>query len=429
MPPVPLEPRSHLFAHQVLDRHQRRRQEQGIPTLTMLAGPAGRAIGLLRNWLSSRQRPLCTVAAYNEAEAVRAWVEVLARTRDLWADAADFLGSCAGFAPGELRARLQRKTAHERDILLQELFPLATHEDAVAVCRELLCASVHPAPALPLGAVLASCGGEPSRVLAALCALVPAGTAPGLLLTGTGLDWLTHAARTAARLCAAVPALPVALTAERRSVDTFLAGTESRAQALVREGRVELEALSPEELRRRLEALGVQQSQELSASLSQLAEDGASEELLKRFAQAAQDSEAAAAGGTEQVDRARSAAERFLRLLLEELPDTQGLFELNERAEFRINNRPVEVDFLSRSLGIAIEIDGYYHFRDMEAYRRDRRKDVALQRHGYLVLRFLAEDVVKRFREIRDTLQEVVAQRRDLARRPLPPGEDADGGA
>jgi very-short-patch-repair endonuclease len=129
------------------------------------------------------------------------------------------------------------------------------------------------------------------------------------------------------------------------------------------------------------------------------------------------------------MDRARSAAERFLRLLLEELPDTQGLFELNERAEFRINNRPVEVDFLSRSLGIAIEIDGYYHFRDMEAYRRDRRKDVALQRHGYLVLRFLAEDVVKRFREIRDTLQEVVAQRRDLARRPLPPGEDADGGA
>jgi very-short-patch-repair endonuclease len=65
----------------------------------------------------------------------------------------------------------------------------------------------------------------------------------------------------------------------------------------------------------------------------------------------------------------------------------------------------------------------------MEAYRRDRRKDLALQRHGYLVLRFLAEDVVARFQEIRDTLQEVVAQRRDLAGRPVPPGEDVDGGA
>jgi hypothetical protein len=238
-----------------------------------------------------------------------------------------------------------------------------------------------------------------------------------------------RAARTAARLCVAVPTVPLALNAERRSVDSFLGGAESRVHALAREGRVELEAPSPEELRRRIEALGVRQPQELSSSLSQLAEDGASDELLTRFAQAARERQAAASGDAAETDGARSAAERFLRLLLEELPETQGLFELNERAEFLINNRPVEVDFLSRRLRVAIEIDGYYHFRDMEAYRRDRRKDLALQLHGYLVLRFLAEDVVARFREIRDTLQEVVAQRRDLAWRRPPPGEDADGGA
>ena len=428
MPPVP-DPRSDASAHQMLDRHQRRREEQGIPTLTMLVGPPGRAMGLLRQWLGARRRPLCTVAVDTEAEALRAWSELLANTRELRADAAEFLGSFAGFAPGELRARLDRTTLHERDVLLQELFPLVPGGDAAAVCRELLSGSPHQASSLSFGAVLASCGGEPSRAFAALHALVPPGTAPALLLTGSGPEWLMRAARTAARLCVAVPALPLALNAERRFVDSFLGGTESRVHALAREGRVELEAPSPEELRRRLEVLGVRQPQELTSSLSQLAEDGASEELLTRFAQAAREREAAATGDAAETDRARSAAERFLRLLLEELPETQGLFELNERAEFLINNRPVEVDFLSRRLRVAIEIDGYFHFRDMEAYRRDRRKDLALQRHGYLVLRFLAEDVVARFREIRDTLQEVVAQRRDLAWRPPPPGEDADGGA
>ena len=79
------------------------------------------------------------------------------------------------------------------------------------------------------------------------------------------------------------------------------------------------------------------------------------------------------------------------------------------------------MDFLSHRLKVAIEVDGYYHFQDEEAYRRDRRKDLALQRHGYLVLRFLASDVVARLEEIRDTILEVVSFRRHR--------EDSDGGA
>ena len=35
------------------------------------------------------------------------------------------------------------------------------------------------------------------------------------------------------------------------------------------------------------------------------------------------------------------------------------------------------------------------HLTDPVAYRRDRRKDQVLQEKGYLVLRFLAEDVCK----------------------------------
>jgi very-short-patch-repair endonuclease len=70
-----------------------------------------------------------------------------------------------------------------------------------------------------------------------------------------------------------------------------------------------------------------------------------------------------------------------------------------------------EVDLVSRKLRLAIEIDGYYHFQDLDDYRRDRRKDLELQRRGYLVLRFLAADVVARLEEILDTILNAVAYR------------------
>ena len=53
----------------------------------------------------------------------------------------------------------------------------------------------------------------------------------------------------------------------------------------------------------------------------------------------------------------------------------------------------MEVDLLDAEARIAIELDGAQHLADAEAYRRDRRKDMLLQENGYLVLRFLAEDV------------------------------------
>ncbi|MDY7225897.1 endonuclease domain-containing protein [Hyalangium rubrum] len=424
---VALEPRSDAFVQQALERHQRRREEQGIPTLTVLVGRSGHAMTLLRRWLEPRRRLLCTVVAEVEVEVVRAWVETLVRERNVRADAADFLGACVGLAPGELRTRLEGRTTYERDVVLQEFLPLAPDGDATAVCKVLLQLSTGHAGGLLFSAVLAACNGEPARVLAALHTLVPAGTAPALLLTGVEPTWFARAARTAARLCDAVPLLPLALNTERPAVDSFLGSSETQAHAMVREGLIGLEAPSPVELRRRLEAHGVRHADTLSDSLSGLAEDGVSEELLAQFAKAARGREAAASNPAE-ADGARSEAERFLRMMLDEFPDTHGLFELNKRAKFRIHNRPVEVDFLSDLLRVAIEIDGYYHFRGPEAYRRDRRKDLELQLHGYLVLRFLADDVVARWREIRDTLRQVVSRRRDLARVPPPLGEDADGG-
>lgn len=71
----------------------------------------------------------------------------------------------------------------------------------------------------------------------------------------------------------------------------------------------------------------------------------------------------------------------------------------------------MEVDLLDRNSGIAIEIDGPQHLADKDAYRRDRRKDQLLQENGYLVLRFLAEDIGKRLNEVLDAIERTLVNR------------------
>lgn len=92
---------------------------------------------------------------------------------------------------------------------------------------------------------------------------------------------------------------------------------------------------------------------------------------------------------------ARSAAEAMFFEALEATAATAGRFELNGRLSIRFGPDAAEVDLLSRRDQIAIEIDGYHHFSDAERYRRDRRKDLLLQSNGLLVIRLLAEDVMR----------------------------------
>ena len=76
----------------------------------------------------------------------------------------------------------------------------------------------------------------------------------------------------------------------------------------------------------------------------------------------------------------------------------------------------MEVDLLCEELRLAVELDGGQHLADAEAYRRDRRKDAALQQNGYLVLRFLAEDLGQRLDEVLDAIERAVAHQREVVR-------------
>jgi very-short-patch-repair endonuclease len=96
---------------------------------------------------------------------------------------------------------------------------------------------------------------------------------------------------------------------------------------------------------------------------------------------------------------ARSAAEAALFEALEATPATRGRFELNGKLSVRFGPTAAEIDLMSRTDRIAIEIDGFHHFSDPDCYRRDRRKDLLMQTQGLLVIRVLAEDVLRDPRE------------------------------
>ncbi|HUE88597.1 MAG TPA: DUF559 domain-containing protein [Vicinamibacterales bacterium] len=138
-----------------------------------------------------------------------------------------------------------------------------------------------------------------------------------------------------------------------------------------------------------------------SGSVRRLVRDGVDTPLARLFVHAARPVHPDADG----ADRARSATEAFLYRRLETLPETKGRFDVNVSVPIAFDGMGgLEVDLLCTDARIAVELDGAQHLGDPVAYRRDRRKDQLLQENGYLVLRFLAEDVGKELERVLDSI-------------------------
>jgi very-short-patch-repair endonuclease len=146
-----------------------------------------------------------------------------------------------------------------------------------------------------------------------------------------------------------------------------------------------------------------------AASVRRLVRDGVEPSLGMLFVDVARPLPPDAEG----LARARSAAEAFLYRRLETLAVTAGRFRLNARLSVPFDaSSGMEVDLLCDQSQIAIEIDGPQHLGDPVAYRRDRRKDQLLQENGYLVLRFLTDDVARDLDMVLDNILRVVTNRR-----------------
>jgi very-short-patch-repair endonuclease len=148
-----------------------------------------------------------------------------------------------------------------------------------------------------------------------------------------------------------------------------------------------------------------------SASVRRLVRDGVDVPLATLFLDATRSLPSEAEG------RSRSATEAFLWRRLQTLEVTKGRFRLNAALPIAFDGwSRMEVDLLRDEARLAVELDGPQHLGDPEAYRRDRRKDQMLQENGYLVLRFLAEDVAKDLDDVLDAVLRALARRGETRR-------------
>ncbi|OFV93355.1 MAG: restriction endonuclease subunit R [Acidobacteria bacterium RIFCSPLOWO2_12_FULL_65_11] len=149
-----------------------------------------------------------------------------------------------------------------------------------------------------------------------------------------------------------------------------------------------------------------------SGSVRRLVRDGVDTPLASLFVCAAR----AVSPDAEGAGRARSATEGFLYRRLETLEETKGRFRVNVTLPIAFDGfGQLEVDLLCADARVAVELDGAQHLADPIAYRRDRRKDQALQENGYFVLRFLAEDVGKELDLVLDTILRSLSHRRAMS--------------
>jgi hypothetical protein len=407
-----------MTSPQVRLEEQNRRRLASVPTVSVLVGPVGLSAACWRRWCAEIGRALACQSLADVTGLATLWTAELAGRRDLAADAAAWMARRIGRPDAEFRASLATKTVHDVEMLFAAVAFDGDAEAEGAICRRLLtwkAAGVSVAPerlAGELDRVLTTREEPGWRVIAALTALAPAEALPGVLLApqetpADPVGWIDSAARLLTGLAIYVPRVPAAMTVERQDLERYLTtARESQAMALVREGLVTIGACTEKEVRDRLGPTS--DEVRLSGAIRRLAADGADAELVEAFRRAA-----AAAAEPSADDGARSEAERFLYARLESLAATIGLFVMNAELDFMFGRGKAEVDFLGDGLKMVIEVDGWFHFQNAEAYRRDRRKDWELQRRGYLVLRFLAEDVVSKLEEVLDTILAAVAWRRE----------------
>jgi very-short-patch-repair endonuclease len=415
-----------------LDRHEQRRRG-GLPTVSVISGPCWLSCQALEQWALERGRLLAWFqgSCPRPEDVACGWVERVIAQQDLADAATRWLARRIDIPAEDLAQSLRVTTPMELAMLLDRVLPLHSATGVEVACKWVLTQSAGKVSRGSLGGRIArgldSTLSDYSlpwlRVLVALGELLAADRQPVLVLNlpkdsdePAATAWIDQAACLLTDLAMARPRLSLCLLVEPGEWGIYLdKAAESRAKALMRESVVTIAARQPETSagwpRKDLGNAGSDPGQ----ARSRLVRRGAAARLLSLFDEVVS---AVSELGPEscnpvEIDRARSAAERFLYEQLEALHETVGLFRLNQSLGFPFGpDRAIEVDLAATSLNLAVEIDGYYHFQNPDSYRRDRRKDMELQKHGYLVVRVLAEDVVCRLEEVLETILAAVAFRR-----------------
>lgn len=405
-----------LATLEVLDRQDQRRRN-GLPTISFLAGPIGLGLKQWRDWATARQRPLLVLDTTDPASVEWAIAETILASPALWDQVIHSLECWTGIPAESLASEFDGMTLFD----LQQFWNRVPAAGPSAIAarrlleRKILAGPFHAREILePSSDSLANSSTE---MLAGLSSLFDADLLPAMVCLNQPADtfpphWLQQLMPTAAKLAEMIPSLPIAIVSEWETIRAVMSLTlPSRLRSLFEEGLLQTPQVDRKAIENELT------SNHLSATkfaepLERLCRDGASPEVACAWQEAAVSCEQSCRTG--EMGAARSKAEWFLFLRLESLAETAGKFELNGKLDFRFGNAAAEIDLLGRELKVALEVDGVFHFQNLDSYRRDRRKDWELQRRGFLVLRFLAEDVVEQLDDVLDRILAAVRQRQGV---------------
>jgi hypothetical protein len=351
------------------------RRARGVPTISVLTGDGAAAY---REWSDIESRPQVAWSTESDQPLFESWLTALVYHCNLPMRAVRYLSQRTNEAENAILLRIQSGTQRSLDIYCENL-SLPRSLRWLRLALDHLQQGDTPSTDLPMriAELLRGPCDPPAQAYSAF---------PPVCGEDLPAIWVT--AHTAAdkrpdelareivpqlvEVAEAAPWLPTALWVEAAVLDDYLRSTpESHAKAILREGIAEAIVESDP---------GVPGT---AASPEDSIDDGA-----------------------------RSWAERFLFAQLQSRAQTAGLFCLNATMDIAFGGRPMEIDLFSARYSIAVELDGYHHFQDPEAYRRDRKKDLEMQKLGIVVLRFLSDDVVSRLEHIAAEINDAIAFQR-----------------
>ena len=385
--------------------HQLQRS-QSIPTLSVLVGKPITTRQLWLRWLGQTRQVTCPYRS--PAGLLQNWLTVAAQDGELRSHILQTLATLVSQPASRLDTWLTHTSTYQIQQFWQRVYGLSREGEILHSLLSMLQPQAQKTELFSLGQP------EQNSVLlrhfAIAVSLLPPSSVPGLLVSlcnsddqAAALAWLTQ-------LAEAAPALPLGLTLTTAQTQGLLSQIpESRSKAMARSGLIDVAAPDSSSLKRWLCDRGITDETQLRPMLDLVETYGATSAVLETGL--------TLIGSATQLQKNappsvfRSYPEWLLFQYLEARSATMGRFQANARLEIQFGNSPLEADFLDAAAKIVIELDGYHHFSNAENYRRDRRKDVTLQHHGFLVLRFLSEDIISHLEDILATIERSIVVR------------------
>jgi very-short-patch-repair endonuclease len=361
-------------------RHELRRQSE-LACVTSFVGDVGRSLRLLTGLRAQEELAVFESSAESAPQLATHWLRRAETANDLMACAFGVLSQALPGGGSELRADWQERSSAERQAWLARQIE---RQQLPQVRAALLWLELSLPPL-----AAAAAPAEPLHELSLICAWLPRALWPVPCLSPATAPGLEASLQLALRC----PSLPLVAIASDPAWLQLRAAVTPRHAKLLDEGAL-------------FEGGGAAPTMKPTVA--------ADAELLKIYVaarEACQRAERQPADRTLREETQRL-ARALLRQLLEAEPVTRNLFEADAQLPLVLADAST-VDLACASLRVAIELEQ----PSFAPARRDRKRDLWLQTHGFVVARFFADEIVDESSEVVQAIVQLVLRRAPSAPR------------